>query len=232
VASVEALMRWNHPERGLLPPGEFMAVLEETGLIVDFSRQLQRQAFAQAKLWQAEGVASGRLLLSVNVSPRELADDWYVDAVLSGLADSGLAPQSLVIEVNEGVLVRNPATAIERLGELRRAGVRIALDDFGTGTSSLSQLHELPVQVLKIDGTFIRALMAGDRPSPVPAMIAMGHDMGFVTIAEGVETEADYRRLGELGCDYGQGYWMAEPADSTTISEFLVGPGVVLSPQE
>jgi len=230
VASVEALMRWNHPERGLLSPAEFMPVLEETGLIVDFSRQLHRQAFAQAKLWQAQGAAAGRLLLSVNVSPRELDDDWYVDSILTGLAESGLAPESLVIEVNEAALVGRRTAAIERLEELRRGGVRIALDDFGAGFSSLSQLRELPVQILKIDGSFMQALTDGSRPSPVPAMITMGHDLGFVTIAEGVETEADYRRLGELGCDYGQGYWMARPGDAAGVSDFLTGPGVVLAP--
>ena len=230
VASVEALMRWQHPERGLVAPDEFLGVLEETGLIVDFSRALHRQAFAQTKLWQAEGVAGGRLLLCVNVSPRELADEWYVDSVLTALADSGLTPQSLVVEVNETVLVRHRATAIERLEELRRAGVRIGLDDFGAGHSSLSHLHELPVQVMKIDGSFVRRMMDGG-PSPVPAMVAMGHDMGFVTIAEGVEDEAVYRRLGELGCDYGQGYWMARPADAATTSAFLTGSGVVLGPR-
>ncbi len=230
VASVEALMRWQHPERGLLGPDEFLGVLEETGLIVDFSRALHRQAFAQTKLWQAEGIAGGRLLLCVNVSPRELADEWYVDSVLTALADSGLTPQSLVVEVNETVLVRHRAIAIERLEDLRRAGVRIGLDDFGAGHSSLSHLHELPVQVMKIHGSFVRRMGDGG-PSPVPALVAMGHDMGFVTIAEGVEDEAVYRRLGELGCDYGQGYWMARPADAAATSAFLNGPGVVLEPQ-
>jgi EAL domain-containing protein (putative c-di-GMP-specific phosphodiesterase class I) len=223
-------MRWNHPERGLLRPDEFLGVLEETGLIIDFSRALHRQAFAQAKLWQAEGVAGGRLLLCVNVSPRELADEWYVDSVLTALADSGLVPQSLVVEVNEDAVVQHRTTAIERLEGLRRAGVRIGLDDFGAGHSSISHLHELPVQVMKIHGSFVSRLMDGG-PSPVPAMIAMGHDMGFVTIAEGVEDETVYRRLGALGCDYGQGYWMAPPADAATVSAFLTGPGVVLEPQ-
>jgi diguanylate cyclase (GGDEF)-like protein/PAS domain S-box-containing protein len=229
VASVEALMRWNHPERGLLTPDEFIGVLEETGLIGDFARALHRQAFAQTKLWQAEGVAGGRLLLCVNVSPRELADEWYVDSVLTALADSGLTPHSLVVEVNETALVQHRTTAIERLEELRRAGVRIGLDDFGAGHSSLIHLHELPVQVMKIHGSFVRRLLDG--PSPVPAMVAMGHDMGFVTIAEGVEDERVYRRLAELGCDYGQGYWMARPDDAAATSAFLAGPGVVLQPQ-
>jgi EAL domain-containing protein (putative c-di-GMP-specific phosphodiesterase class I) len=105
--------------------------------------------------------------------------------------------------------------------------VRIGIDDFGVGHSSISHLHELPVQIMKIHGSFVARMMDGG-PSPVPAMIAMGHDLGFVTIAEGVEDEAAYRRLGELGCDDGQGYWMARPADAATTSAFLAGPGIVL----
>ena len=219
--SVEALMRWNHPDRGLQLPGVFVGVAEETGIIVDLGRQLHTQAFRQAKEWQDRGGATETLRMSINASPRELENDRYVESIFASLAESGLSPESLVIEVTEGVMLHDRTVAVGRLMDLRDGGVRIALDDFGTGFCSLSYLHELPAEIVKIDRSFVQRLNVGNDRGLVPSIIAMSHDLGMSAVAEGIEDEETYELLRLMGCDYGQGYYMAKPADAVTITAFL-----------
>jgi diguanylate cyclase (GGDEF)-like protein/PAS domain S-box-containing protein len=219
--SVEALMRWNHPQRGLQQPAVFVGIAEETGIIVDLGRQLHAQAFRQAKQWQDRSDATGTLRMSINASPRELENDRYVESIFASLAESGLSPESLVIEVTEGVMLHDRTVAVSRLMDLRDGGVRIALDDFGTGFCSLSYLHELPAEIVKIDRSFVQRLNVGNDRGLVPSIIAMSHDLGMSAVAEGIEDEETYELLRLMGCDYGQGYHMAKPADAVTITAFL-----------
>ena len=206
----EALVRWNHPVRGMVPPAEFIPLAEETGVITEIGRWVLRQSVAQGAAWAA---ATGTpLRMAVNLSPRQLLDDDVVADVEEALRDSGFPAGQLTLEVTEGVLVRDVDRAVARLEALRALGVRIAIDDFGTGFSGLSYLRNLPADIIKIDRSFV-----GDLPSDrsastlISSIVELARTLGLEVVAEGVETEEQRRALEEMRCGSAQGYFFARP---------------------
>jgi diguanylate cyclase (GGDEF)-like protein/PAS domain S-box-containing protein len=216
----EALVRWDHPTRGLLAPGEFIPVAEETGLIADVGRTVLREVARQIAEWNSREGGAPRV--AVNLSAREVMDPTIVDTVLDTLAASGASPSSLTIEVTESVLVTDAQAAIDNLTRLRRAGVLIALDDFGTGYSSLTYLRDMPVDIVKIDRRFVEELSNGNAEASIAAMIlGLGRTMGLTVIAEGVETAEQHEQLLSVGGTYAQGYLYARPNPASEVSDLL-----------
>jgi predicted signal transduction protein with EAL and GGDEF domain len=215
ITGFEALVRWQHPERGLVPPIEFVPLAEETGAIIAIGRWVLRQAVAQGAAWSA--AAERPLKMSVNLSPRQLMDDDVPALVGEVLAETGFPAAQLTLEVTEGVLVHDVERVVAQLHALRAVGVGIAIDDFGTGFSSLSYLRRLPADVLKIDRSFVTDLTdGGSSTSLVSSIIELARTLGLDVIAEGVETEAQRVALQDLQCAQAQGYLFArpQPADS------------------
>jgi diguanylate cyclase (GGDEF)-like protein/PAS domain S-box-containing protein len=222
VRGVEALARWQHPTRGLIAPTAFIPIAEESDLIDEIGAYVLAVACAQAKAWQADG----DLLISVNLSPRQLLDEGIVERVRSVLADSGLAPSSLVLEITEGAMVQDTELAIERLEALKELGVRLAIDDFGTGYSSLSYLHRFPIDIVKIDRSFVEQLATGES-SLASAIVSMAQALHLTTIAEGIETEQQIGLLRALGCDLAQGFHLAVPAPAAEVLARFITPARV-----
>jgi diguanylate cyclase (GGDEF)-like protein/PAS domain S-box-containing protein len=221
ILGFEALLRWQHPERGTVPPSEFITVAEQSGIIVELGWWVRRTACTAASSWPA--AASGReLTVTVNVSARELRETDFVEGVRKLLKETGLAPQRLVLEMTENVLVANDTTTLQRLHALKDIGVLLAIDDFGTGYSSLSYLQQFPVDIIKIDKSFIDGLGEEQLESPLSrAVVSLGRVLSISTVAEGVETEEQFRRLLELGCPLGQGFLFARPMPDDGVSELL-----------
>ncbi|SEO61403.1 diguanylate cyclase (GGDEF) domain-containing protein [Trujillonella endophytica] len=206
----EALLRWEHPERGLIPPVEFIPLAEEGGLIVEIGRWVLEHAARQAVVWSAE--ADRPIGMAVNLSPKQLADDDVVGTVSDVLARTGLPARQLTLEVTEGVLVRDVDLVVDQLQALRRLGVRIAIDDFGTGYSSLSYLRRLPADIIKIDRSFVQDLDSGGRSTTlVASIIELARSLHLEVVAEGVETPEQRAVLGELACSHAQGYLFGRP---------------------
>jgi EAL domain-containing protein (putative c-di-GMP-specific phosphodiesterase class I) len=217
----EALVRWHHPTIGLVAPLDFIPIAEETGFIVPLGRWILLAACEQLAAWTA--LSNEPLTVAVNLSRRQLASPLLVDNIRTALALTGVHPLQLVLEVTESVLMENPEQAASALTELRALGIRIAVDDFGTGFSSLSYLQRFPVDVLKIDKSFVDPLNESEPASSalVTSIIGLAHSLSLEVVAEGIEREDQFERLIELGCDYGQGYLMARPLDREK-SEALV----------
>jgi diguanylate cyclase (GGDEF)-like protein/PAS domain S-box-containing protein len=229
VVGVEALVRWAHPTRGLLPPGEFIALAEETGKIVDIGAWVLAEACAQVARWRAETPGSAELTLNVNVSTRQVRPGVLVKAVRSALADSGLPPEALTLELTESVLARRHEELRAVLTDVAALGVRLALDDFGTGYSSLSLLQDLPVHTLKVDRSFVSALDEdATRQGFVQAIVDLAHTLDVALVAEGMETAAETSELRRLGCQAGQGFHFAPPLGADEVGE-LLGAGACAS---
>jgi diguanylate cyclase (GGDEF)-like protein len=226
----EALVRWQHPTLGQVSPLRFIPVAEETGFIVPLGRWILVEACEQLAAWNAD--TNEKLVLSVNLSRRQLMSPYLVDEVRTALALTGVDPHQLILEITEGVLMKDPEQAAAALSELRALGIRIAVDDFGTGYSSLSHLQRFPVDVLKIDKSFIDPLVSSDPGSGalVTAIITLARDLGLDVIAEGIEHESQLRRLIALGCDKGQGYLMARPLDRKAAASFIADSAGIVSP--
>jgi len=223
VSGVEALLRWEHPELGTVPPLRFVPVAEQSGLIVAIGAWVVREACAQAARWAASDPAAGELEVAVNVSPRQLAAPSFADDVRRALADTGLAPHRLCLEVTESAVVADLDTATRSLNRLKELGVRLAIDDFGVGYASLSQLKALPpVDVLKIDRSFVEGVL-GDHEDRaiVEAVVQLAGSLGLQTVAEGVESAEQAELLRQMRCSVGQGYHFARPAPAAAISELL-----------
>jgi diguanylate cyclase (GGDEF)-like protein/PAS domain S-box-containing protein len=222
ITGSEALVRWQHPTRGLLAPGEFIAVAESTGLIRAIGDFVLREACAQTIRWeQAGGVA---LRISVNVSPRQLLDSDYVDQVRAALADTGLAPERLTLEMTESVLIDDRSETLDALTALHDFGIRLAIDDFGTGYSSLSYLHRFPVDVLKIDRSFVERLGGGDDGGDgtlVSTILHLGQSLQLETVAEGIERPQEMLILRRQGCTTGQGFHFSPPVAPEVVGEML-----------
>ncbi|HVL91880.1 MAG TPA: EAL domain-containing protein [Acidimicrobiales bacterium] len=218
----EALARWSDPELGPVPPTTFIPVAERSELIEIIGRFVLGRACRWASRWEQE---SGRTLshIAVNVSARQLRGASLVNDVRSALAESGLVPDKLVLEITESMLIDEGDAVIVRLEALRRLGVRIAIDDFGTGYSSLSYLERLPVDVLKIDRAFIAGLLDPGERSLVPAILELARTLGLATVAEGVETGEHGRRLAELGCELAQGFHYSRPIPEGRVAEVVAG---------
>jgi diguanylate cyclase (GGDEF)-like protein len=222
VRGVEALVRWSHPSLGEVEPLRFIPIAEETGFIVPLGRWVLIEACEQLAAWDTGGEP---LTLSVNLSRRQLISPHLTDEVRMALALSGVDPSRLMLEITETVLMENPERAAQALAELRSLGIRIAVDDFGTGYSSLSHLQRFPVDVLKIDKSFIDPLVKSDESSAalVTAIIGLARSLGLDVIAEGIEHETQLRRLIELGCDQGQGFHMSRPLGGRAAESLLTG---------
>ncbi|HYY53938.1 MAG TPA: EAL domain-containing protein [Candidatus Dormibacteraeota bacterium] len=215
VVAMEALVRWKHPERGLIPPDEFIPIAERSGLMKPLTLWVLRHALAECATWQAAGLALG---VAVNLSPRSLVDPELPQIVGALLDASRVSPLWLSLEITESVLMTDPKRATETLARLRRMGARLSIDDFGTGYSSLGYLHELAVHQVKIDKSFVKGVRI-DRGSAaiVRATVELGHNLGFEVVAEGVEDEATTELLGRVGCDLIQGYYVAMPMPSDEV---------------
>ncbi len=209
----EALLRWNHPEYGNIPPADFIPVAESTGLIVMLDRWVLNEACRQATVWR-DIDTSGHppLFMCVNLSPIELAEPDFLDSVERTIAETGINPYQLKLEVTEGAVMAHPERGIEMLNALKKIGVRLAIDDFGTGYSSLSYLEKLPVNSLKVDRSFVQNLHQSSKSAAILRLIIeAAHACGFDVIAEGVETEDIAQHLTKLSCDLAQGYHFARP---------------------
>jgi diguanylate cyclase (GGDEF)-like protein/PAS domain S-box-containing protein len=216
----EALIRWHHPERGLVTPKEFISVAEDCGLIVPIGRWVLREACRQARAWQVSGLSE--LCMSTNVSPVELRSPGFVAGLRSILADTGLEPRLLELELTETVLIDESRSVADVLRELKEIGVRLALDDFGTGYSSLTHLKRFPIDALKIDQSFVHDLATDtDGASIVTAMIGMGRNLRMQVVAEGVETREQLEILREHGCHQAQGYYLGRPVPSEEFGRLL-----------
>jgi diguanylate cyclase (GGDEF)-like protein/PAS domain S-box-containing protein len=217
VVGMEALVRWDHPTRGAVSPLEFIPAAEESGAIVTLGGWILNEACEACRQAHDAGGRAEPLWVSVNVSGRQIADPEFVDHVRDALFDSGLPASSLVIEITEGVLVNNDPATIKRLWQLKQLGVRLAIDDFGTGYSSLAYLQRFPLDILKIDKSFIERLADGRQEGALArAVVGLGKALDVLTIAEGIESPEQWRLLRELGCELGQGYLISPPTDATT----------------
>jgi diguanylate cyclase (GGDEF)-like protein/PAS domain S-box-containing protein len=215
ICGFEALVRWNHPQRGLVLPGEFIPVAEESETIVLLGRWVLREASRQMAEWQRSFPSLRPLTISVNVATRQLSDSRLVEDVESALADSGLNPQSLALEVTESSIMGNAQQTLATLDRLKAMNVGLEIDDFGTGYSSLSYLQRLPFDTLKIDRSFVREMTTGNGSLDiVKAVVQLAHSLKLEVVAEGVETELQLCKLRELGCDYLQGYLFSRPVDA------------------
>jgi EAL domain-containing protein (putative c-di-GMP-specific phosphodiesterase class I) len=215
---VEALARWLHPDDGEIAPAEFVPVAEDSGLIVALGQWVLRRACRDCARWNAEpGV---EVYVAVNVSARQLRQVQYSEDVKAVLADSGLSPHLLELELTESQLMANMTAGVEAMRQLRTAGIRLSLDDFGTGYSSLSYLQSFPVNTLKIDRAFVKPLPQAGQPI-VTAIISMAHSFGIGVVAEGVEDEAQLAWLTDAGCDIVQGYLTGRPMPFERIAELL-----------
>ena len=217
----EALVRWAHPERGLIWPSEFIAIAEETGLIRGIGHWVIVEACKQLAAWTAFQPA---LTMSVNLSPHELAQVELPDNIEHVVRESGIRPASLKLEITESAIMPRVPFAQRTLSRLRDFGVLISLDDFGTGYSCLSYLHEFPVTTLKIDRSFVvRIGQPNERPEIMRAIVSLAHTLGIEVTAEGVETAAHLDRIRLLGCEHAQGYFLSPPLNSEAAEVFLRG---------
>jgi diguanylate cyclase (GGDEF)-like protein len=219
---VEALIRWDHRRRGALLPADFMALSEETGLIVPMGQWVLREACRQARLWQAEWPGAAPLIVGVNLSASQFERD-VLPAEISGiLHETGLEPRRLQLEISEAVIMRDDPRTLDRLDALKAAGVRLAIDDFGTGYASLSYLKRLPVDCLKIDRSLIRGVGQDmEDTAIIRAVASLARSLGIVVTAEGVETAEQVSQLKMVGCDQGQGYYFARPVSADRLPELL-----------
>ncbi len=219
---VEALLRWRHPERGLVPPDEFIPFAEEMGLIVPIGRWVLREGCRQAKALQAAAHPGGApLTMAVNLSVKQLQNSDIVADVRDALESSGLEPAHLTLEITETVMMADSDLAVQRLQELKELGVRLAMDDFGTGYSSLSYLSRFPVDVLKMDRSFLREGAQLETSGLATAVVALGDTLELQVVAEGIEQSEQWATLRDLGCDLGQGFLFARPMNADDTVAFL-----------
>jgi diguanylate cyclase (GGDEF)-like protein len=225
---VEALLRWRHPQRGVVGPLEFVPVLESSDLIVDVGRFVLTEACRQVKAWHDLGHLVG---VSVNVAARQLRYDALIDHVRQALESAALSPRYLTLEVTESMLMIDPKMTAKRLSALAALGVRIAVDDFGTGYASLSYLREFPADILKIDRSFVAYLATSTGTDFLDALVQLGKSLGLLTIAEGIEQASQLEHLKQEGCDWGQGFLFSEPLPPEEIERALGGTGYLVGGQ-
>jgi EAL domain-containing protein (putative c-di-GMP-specific phosphodiesterase class I) len=217
---MEALIRWQHPTLGMVPPLRFIGLAEETGLIIPIGDWVLRTACAQAKAWQRAGFPD--LRVAVNLSARQFAQNDLVESIASALQESGLAPHYLELELTESLVMSDVDGAIEILRALKDLGVHLSLDDFGTGHSSLSYLKRLPIDTLKIDQSFVRDITyAPDDEAIVASIISLAHNLKRRVIAEGVETKEQLNYLRRHGCTQIQGYYFSKPVSAELFERLL-----------
>ncbi len=225
VFGAEALVRWRHPSRGHVSPSRFVAIAEETGLIVPIGRGVLREACQRAREWRQWRRGARTLRMSVNVSGRHFQEQSLVSDVEEALRDSGLVPDALTLEITESVLMQRSEATLQTLQQLKSLGVHLAIDDFGTGYSSLGYLQQFPIDMLKIDRTFVDAVgTTGGDPVLARAIIALGKALHLDTVAEGIERAEQRDGLRAMGCSLGQGYLFARPMGGDDLAEFFLEP--------
>jgi EAL domain-containing protein (putative c-di-GMP-specific phosphodiesterase class I) len=219
IVGMEALVRWRHPELGFISPSEFIPLAEDTGLIVPLSEWILRQACAQNKLWFDEGFP---LNVAVNLSARQFQQQDLAQTILKIIEETGLEPGNLDLEITESSIMKNAEAAIKTLEELKKTGIRISIDDFGTGYSSLGYLKRLPIDILKIDRSFVQDVTSNpDDAARVMAIVTLAHNLRLKVVAEGVETEDQFKFLQLLKCDECQGYLFSEPVTAEKFRKLL-----------
>jgi EAL domain-containing protein (putative c-di-GMP-specific phosphodiesterase class I) len=220
ITGVEALLRWQHPELGMVPPLQFIPLAEETGLIVQIGQWVLNTACAQNTAWQREGFPP--ICMAVNLSARQFADEFLLDHIAAALRESGMDPQLLELELTESMVIQNPQRAIKLLLAIKKLGVRLAIDDFGTGYSSLGQLKHFPIDTLKVDRSFIRDIPRNAEDKAITkAIIAMGKTLSMTVVAEGVETEEQETFLRDEACDEIQGFFFSKPIAPDKFAELF-----------
>jgi diguanylate cyclase (GGDEF)-like protein len=221
----EALVRWNHPDRGLLPPSEFIAVAEANGLVVQLGAWVITQVCRQIALWKELAVSEHHPIVSINLSARQLLHTGLVDEVAASIREAGIASSDLCLEITESVMLEDTVSVIERLEGLRDLGIELTVDDFGTGYSSLGYLKRLPVSSVKVDRSFVNGLgRDADDSAIVAAVVSMAHALGLEVVAEGVETAEQIVELEALGCDLAQGNYFAKPQLANVVTSLLRHP--------
>jgi diguanylate cyclase len=224
ITGVEALIRWEHPQRGLVYPGQFVPIAEECGLILPIGRWVLLEACQQARAWSDAGL--GILPVAVNVSTLEFRDKDFVSGVRAALIATGIEPPNLELELTESVLMHDAESTVRTLGALKAMGVKLAIDDFGTGYSSFTYLRRFPVDALKLDQSFVQEITADPEDATiVDAMINIGKSLKRRVIAEGVETRAQLNFLQRHGCAEGQGYYFSRPVVAGQVGK-LIEPGL------
>ncbi len=225
VEGFETLVRWQHPQRGLVPPSEFIPLAEETGLIVPLSYHLMETACRQLRTWQTCCPQAQGLTISVNLAAMQLHSPGLLSHIDDILARTGLPPQALVLEITESMLIDEIQATLAVLHALRQRSISLSIDDFGTGYSSLSYLYQFPINHLKIDRSFVSQMQTSPHHHKiVETIITLAHQLGFTAIAEGIEAEAEVKTLQQLHCDLGQGYWFGKPQPAAAIEQWLCHP--------
>jgi EAL domain-containing protein (putative c-di-GMP-specific phosphodiesterase class I) len=220
ITGVEALLRWNEPELGLVSPAQFIPLAEETGLIVPIGRWVLREACAQNMAWQRRGLRP--VSMAVNLSPRQFIDPNLLNDIDDALASCGMSPTLLQIEVTESMMMQDVSRALEVLNAIQSRGIALAIDDFGTGYSSMSLMKQFPIDTLKIDRSFVRNLPDDNEDQAIAqAIISMGKALGMTIVAEGVETTAQETFLRDHACDEMQGYLFSRPVVPEQMAELL-----------
>jgi EAL domain-containing protein (putative c-di-GMP-specific phosphodiesterase class I) len=220
ITGVEALLRWNNPELGSVSPMQFIPVAEESGLIVPIGRWVLKTACEQNVAWQREGLRP--ICMAVNLSPRQFADPDLLKDIGATLAETGMAPEHLELEITESMVMHNTERAVTLLAAIKEMGARLAIDDFGTGYSSLAQLKRFPIDTLKVDRSFIREIPKDSEDRAITeAIIAMGKSLSLTIVAEGVETEEQQAFLRAHACDEMQGYYFSKPIEANKFAELL-----------
>lgn len=223
IMGFETLLRWQHPEKGLIYPGDFIAIAEDTGLIVPIGQWILQEACRQLRTWQKKFASASSLHVSVNLSSRQIKQFDFVDKLTQILADTGLNGENLRLELTESMLVDRGEMTLELLDRIKKQKVQLSIDDFGTGYSSLSYLHRFPVDTLKIDRSFISLIDdRGNNCEIVKTIITLAHSLGMKAIAEGVETIAQLNFLANLGCEAAQGYFFSKPLSSELAESTIV----------
>jgi EAL domain-containing protein (putative c-di-GMP-specific phosphodiesterase class I) len=212
VTGVEALVRWQHPARGLLGPYHFVEAAEENGAIIGIGSWVMRQALRQIAEWKAADPDTSLRYVSVNVSPRQFRAADFVEQVRAALAEAGARPEWLLLEITESLVLKDADKVVQDLRALRALGVRVAIDDFGTGYSSLSYLRQMPVDVLKLDKSFIDDILTSrQQHALVDTIVTLAGNLDLAVVAEGIEEAGQHAALNAMGCAYGQGYHFARP---------------------
>jgi EAL domain-containing protein (putative c-di-GMP-specific phosphodiesterase class I) len=222
LAGFEALIRWNHPERGFVNPSDFIPLAEDTGLIVPIGQWILKRACQQLAKWQWQSASNRNLFISVNLSGKQVAQADLVEKIQETLSQTNLEAKHLKLEITESAVMDNSDMAVRLLKELKALGVQLSIDDFGTGYSSLGYLHRFPVNTLKIDRSFVgRIGEAAENIEIVRTIVSLAENMGMEVVAEGVETLSQLTQLRNLNCKFGQGYLFSRPVDADSVTGWI-----------